>query len=111
MTLQQLREAKFMLQLELAEKAGVAPSTISKWERALGKPNLRHVRELAIALETTPEVIQQAVLDTAAQVQAEAHHTFWEEPGEIGIPRVKTKANRHLQTEAPATMSCLITMG
>lgn len=61
MTLRQLRESCFILQMELAEKIGVAPSTISKWEAGQSQPDLRYIRLLGSALHVTPEEVQQAM--------------------------------------------------
>lgn len=86
MTLRQLREAKFLMQLELAEQVGVSPATISKWERGLSQPDLRRMRQLAAAFAVTPEEVKRAVEETAQQSSAEPHHTFWEEPGKAWQP-------------------------
>ena len=55
--LKALRLGKFLTQEELAEKSGVSRFTIARVENE-GKPaELRTIRALAIALETTPDAL------------------------------------------------------
>ncbi len=49
------REAKFLTQIELAERAGINPSTISELEVGRRKARFRTIRQLAAALAVTPE--------------------------------------------------------
>ena len=49
-TIKQLREARNMTQLELAEKIGVSSKTVSKWETAKGLPDISLLQPLAQAL-------------------------------------------------------------
>ena len=53
--LRELRRARALTQEELAEKAGVSPSTIVDIERGKHEPQIRTLRKLAKALETTPD--------------------------------------------------------
>jgi len=49
-TIKQLREARKMTQLELAEKIGVSSKTVSKWETCKGLPDISLLQPLAQAL-------------------------------------------------------------
>lgn len=49
-TIKQLREARNMIQAELAERIGVSSKTISKWETAKGLPDITLLQPLAQAL-------------------------------------------------------------
>ena len=49
------REAKFLTQTELAERAGMNPSTISELEVGRRKARFRTIRQLATVLAVTPE--------------------------------------------------------
>lgn len=51
--IRRLREAKAMTQAELAEKIGVSPKTVSKWETAKGLPDISLLAPLAAALEAS----------------------------------------------------------
>jgi transcriptional regulator with XRE-family HTH domain len=53
--LRELRRARALTQEELAEKAGVSPSTIVDIERGKHEPQIRTLRKLARALDTTPD--------------------------------------------------------
>jgi XRE family transcriptional regulator, fatty acid utilization regulator len=53
--LRELRRARALTQEELAEKADVSPSTIVDIERGKHEPQIRTLRKLAKALETTPD--------------------------------------------------------
>jgi transcriptional regulator with XRE-family HTH domain len=53
--LRELRRARALTQEELAQKAGVSPSTIVDIERGKHEPQIRTLRKLAKALETTPD--------------------------------------------------------
>jgi transcriptional regulator with XRE-family HTH domain len=53
--LRELRRARALTQEELAEKAGVSPSTIVDIERGKHEPQIRTLRKLSKALETTPD--------------------------------------------------------
>jgi transcriptional regulator with XRE-family HTH domain len=53
--LREFRRARALTQEELAEKAGVSPSTIVDIERGKHEPQIRTLRKLARALDTTPD--------------------------------------------------------
>ena len=46
-TIRQLREAKKWTQVDLANKVGVAPSTVYNWERGKVEPRVSQLRSLA----------------------------------------------------------------
>ncbi|MBR5229245.1 MAG: helix-turn-helix domain-containing protein [Firmicutes bacterium] len=52
-TIKRLRENKNMTQADLAEKIGVSPKTVSKWETAKGFPDISLLDALAAALEVS----------------------------------------------------------
>lgn len=52
-TIKRLRENKNMTQLELADKIGVSPKTVSKWETAKGLPDISLLNSIALALEVS----------------------------------------------------------
>ncbi len=49
-TIKQLREARKLTQMELAERIGVSSKTVSKWETAKGLPDISLLQPLAQAL-------------------------------------------------------------
>lgn len=49
-TIKQLREARHLTQIQLAEQIGVSDKTISKWETAKGLPDISLLQPLASAL-------------------------------------------------------------
>ena len=49
-TVKQLREAKHIIQAELAERIGVSSKTVSKWETGKGLPDISLLQPLAQAL-------------------------------------------------------------
>jgi transcriptional regulator with XRE-family HTH domain len=49
--LKKLREERLLTQEELAEKVGVTPLTISRWENSKRKPRLKSIRKLAKVLK------------------------------------------------------------
>ena len=51
--IKRLRETKGMTQAELAEKIGVSPKTVSKWETAKGLPDISLLDPLAAALDVS----------------------------------------------------------
>jgi transcriptional regulator with XRE-family HTH domain len=53
--LRELRRARALTQEGLAQKAGVSPSTIVDIERGKHEPQIRTLRKLARALDTTPD--------------------------------------------------------
>ncbi len=57
-TLKEIREARFLSQRDLAEKAGVSVDTISRIERGLHHPRLCTIRWLAAALDVWPGEIE-----------------------------------------------------
>jgi transcriptional regulator with XRE-family HTH domain len=78
MTLKQLREKNYLLQLEVAERLKVSPAAVSLWESGKRQPDLRNIRELAIVYAVSPDVVQQAVQETLAQRDTESHSDWWE---------------------------------
>lgn len=52
-TIRELREYKNMTQAQLADKIGVSPKTVSKWETAKGLPDISLLDGLAAALEVS----------------------------------------------------------
>lgn len=56
-TIRELREEHQWSQLELANRLGVTPGTVSNWERGLFEPRARQLRALAEALGVTMETI------------------------------------------------------
>lgn len=78
MTLKQLRESKYLMQMEVAEKLKVSPAAVSLWESGKRQPDLRNVRELAVVYAVAPDVVQQAVQETQAQRDSESHSDWWE---------------------------------
>ena len=50
LAIRQMREARHMTQMELAEKIGVSSKTVSKWETAKGLPDISLLQPLAKAL-------------------------------------------------------------
>ncbi|MBE6973029.1 MAG: helix-turn-helix domain-containing protein [Ruminococcaceae bacterium] len=52
-TIKQLREAKGMTQIELADKIGVSSKAVSKWETAKGLPDITLLEPLAKALSVS----------------------------------------------------------
>jgi transcriptional regulator with XRE-family HTH domain len=65
--LKELREARFLTQRELAEKAGVALATITRVELGQVVPNFSTIRKLAAALGVEP---QELVPDAGAFSEA-----------------------------------------
>jgi transcriptional regulator with XRE-family HTH domain len=52
----ELREAKLLKQTELAERAGISPSTLSQIESGrVPKPHIGTLRKIARALEVAPQ--------------------------------------------------------
>ena len=52
-----LRKAKGMTQKQVAEKLGILPKTVSKWETGHGFPNVSMVSELAEILGVSEKTI------------------------------------------------------
>ena len=52
-TIRQLREGKSMTQAALAQRIGVSPKTVSKWETAKGLPDISLLDGLAAALDVS----------------------------------------------------------
>ncbi len=52
-TIRELRECKNMTQAQLADKIGVSPKTVSKWETAKGLPDISLLDGQAAALEVS----------------------------------------------------------
>jgi transcriptional regulator with XRE-family HTH domain len=78
MTLKQLRESVYLLQMEVAERLGVSPAAVSLWESGKRRPDLRNIREMAVVYAVTPDVVQQAVEETQARRGEESHNEWWE---------------------------------
>lgn len=58
--LENLRRAKGLSQLELAQKSGVSLTTFRRWEWGTQEPRLTELRKLAAALDiTTAELIEE----------------------------------------------------
>ncbi len=57
-TIRQLREAKGWTQLQLANAAGVTPSTIYNWERGRFEPKASQLRAVARALGISSDEIE-----------------------------------------------------
>jgi len=60
MTLKELRESKFLTQIQVAASLQVAVATVSNWERGVQTPRLRQMVELAELFGVTPEQIRTA---------------------------------------------------
>lgn len=56
-TIRALREERGWTQLELANKLGVQPSTIYKWESGRFMPNVRQFRQLARVFDVSMDDI------------------------------------------------------
>jgi transcriptional regulator with XRE-family HTH domain len=52
--LREIRTRRLLTQIELAEKAGVNPTTIVRTERNQAEPHFRTIRKLAKALDVDP---------------------------------------------------------
>ena len=52
-----LRQEKGMTQSVLAEKMGITPQAISKWERGMSFPDLSRLEELAKMLEVSVDYL------------------------------------------------------
>lgn len=64
-TLAQLRIQRMYLQREVAEALRVTVQAVGNWERGIYKPALPKQRELAKFYQLAPEVIAQAIRETA----------------------------------------------
>jgi len=53
----ELRNARGLFQKQLAEKVGVAQSVIARYEKALAKPGIDMLMQLAIALDTSTDYL------------------------------------------------------
>lgn len=53
-TLREWRDAAFLTQEELADKAGVTNKAVSAWELGIAQPRVKNIRALAAALGITP---------------------------------------------------------
>jgi transcriptional regulator with XRE-family HTH domain len=60
-TLKQLREAAFLTQMEVAQRLGVAYTTVNNWEHGKFKPRLRFIPLLAELYGVTPQEIKELV--------------------------------------------------
>jgi transcriptional regulator with XRE-family HTH domain len=75
-SLRQIRIARLLTIRELAQRAGVAPSTVYLLEAGRSRPSLRVIRRLSAALEVAPETVDEFhevvwLPDTAAAVEHE----------------------------------------
>jgi transcriptional regulator with XRE-family HTH domain len=52
--LRRLRRERFLTQMELAEKAGIRQTSLSRLERGAHPPSMRTLRKLATALGVEP---------------------------------------------------------
>jgi transcriptional regulator with XRE-family HTH domain len=58
-SLRQTRVARLLTIRELAQRAGVAPSTVSLIEAGRTRPSLRVIRRLATALAVEPQAVDE----------------------------------------------------
>ena len=65
-TIAELRKARGMTQLELAEKMGVTDKAVSKWERDLSCPDINSLPVLAEVFGISVDELMQVKLDAAA---------------------------------------------
>ncbi len=66
--LRELREARFLTQLQLAETAQVSPATIVRIEQGQVAPNFQTIKKLAAALGIAPgELVTDAAALSAAR--------------------------------------------
>lgn len=56
-TLQELRKAAGLTQLQLAVRLDVTPGTIYNWERGRGEPRARQIAQIAEALGVTADAV------------------------------------------------------
>ena len=61
--LRDLREARFLSHRELADMAGVSPTTVLNLENEQGEPQRRTIRKLAGALGVEPATLVKGVAD------------------------------------------------
>lgn len=60
-TLKQLRESAFLTQMEVAQRLGVAYTTVNNWEHGRSRPLMRYIPQLAALYGVTPQEIQRAI--------------------------------------------------
>jgi transcriptional regulator with XRE-family HTH domain len=63
--LREIRDRKLLSQRELADKAGISPTTIIHIEQGKIRPHPRTLRKLAEGLGMTPEELADAMRDQA----------------------------------------------
>lgn len=68
--LKKAREDRGMTQAELAEKAGLPPSSISHFEKGPRKPSFDTLRRLAKELKTTTDYLLGRTAEVDAEVKA-----------------------------------------
>ena len=61
MTLKELRESKFMTQMQVAADLHVTVTTVSNWERGVQTPRLHQMVDMATMFGVTPEQVRDAV--------------------------------------------------
>ena len=62
-TLQMLRKAAGLTQLQLAARLAVTPGTIYNWERGKGEPRARQIAQLAEVLRVSADEVLAALPD------------------------------------------------
>ena len=55
------RREKGLSQAELSEKIGVSQNTISQWETGVRKPDIIHLKKLALALNCTTDELLESI--------------------------------------------------
>ena len=75
-SLRQIRVARLLTIRELAQRAGVAPSTVYLLEAGRSRPTVRVIRQISTALAVAPETVDEfrpvvSLPDTVAVVEHE----------------------------------------
>ena len=61
--LKRLRTLRALTQVELAQRAGVTPTTVVRAERNQAEPHMSTLRKLATALDVDPSELVRGTLD------------------------------------------------